>query len=114
MSDSDDGLENWQNQLYELHGHRCTQITKSLRCLSAQPREFPTYVGLKDLGGFIAHFSEQSPQSQRMQTLETALGATAAWWTNHKKYTPSWGASQKYLCLSFINQVQEVRSKFIG
>ena len=35
MSDSDDGLENWQNRLYELHGHRCAQLTKSLRCLSA-------------------------------------------------------------------------------
>ena len=23
MTDSDDGLENWQNILYELHGHRC-------------------------------------------------------------------------------------------
>ena len=35
MSDSDDGLENWQQRLYELHGHRCAQITQSLRCLSA-------------------------------------------------------------------------------
>ena len=23
MSDSDDGLESWQNRLYELHGHQC-------------------------------------------------------------------------------------------
>ena len=63
MSDSDDGLENWQNRLYELHGHRCAQITKSLRCLSVQPRELPTQVGLTDLGEFIAHFSEQVPKS---------------------------------------------------
>ena len=31
MTDSDDGLENWQNRLYELHGHRCARIIKSLR-----------------------------------------------------------------------------------
>ena len=74
MSDSDDGLENWQNRLYELHGHRCAQLTKSLRHLSAQPRELPTYVGLTDPGEFIV----QATPSQRMQTLETALGATAA------------------------------------
>ena len=35
VSDSDDGLENWQQRLYELHGHRCAQITLSLRCISA-------------------------------------------------------------------------------
>ena len=110
MSDSDDGLENWQNRLYELHGHRCAQLTKSLRCLSAQPKELPTYVGLTDLGEFMV----QAPPSQRMQTLETALGATAAGQTDHSKSTPSWEASQKFLCLSFINQVQEARSKFIG
>ena len=34
MTDSDDGLENWQNRLYELHGHRCARITKSLRWLT--------------------------------------------------------------------------------
>ena len=31
MTDSDEGLENWQNRLYELHGHRCAIITKSIR-----------------------------------------------------------------------------------
>ena len=36
MTDSDNGLENWQNRLYELHGHRCARITKSLRWLGAQ------------------------------------------------------------------------------
>ena len=49
-----------------------------------------------------------------MQTLETALGATAAAWTDYKKSTPSWGSFQKFLCLSFINQFQGVRSKFNG
>ena len=49
-----------------------------------------------------------------MQTLETALGATVVGWTDHKKSTPSRGASQKFLRLSFMNQVQEARSKFIG
>ena len=31
MRDSDKGLENWQSRLYELHGHHCARITKSIR-----------------------------------------------------------------------------------
>ena len=31
MTDSDEGLENWKNRLYELHGHRCVRTTKSIR-----------------------------------------------------------------------------------
>ena len=114
MSDSDDGLENWQNQLYELHGHRCTQITQSLRCLSAQPRELPAYVGMTDPGEIIAPMSERVPQSQNTQSLEIALEATAAWGTDHTKYHPSRGTCQKFLRPRFISQAQEVRSKFKG
>src|SRR5712692_2660030 len=70
MSDSDDGLENWQQQLYELHGHRCAQITQSLRCISAQPREVPAQVGMTDPGKIILPMPEQVPQSQNIQHLE--------------------------------------------
>ena len=35
MTDSDEGLENWQSRLNELHGHRCERITKSLRWLGS-------------------------------------------------------------------------------
>ena len=75
----------------------------------------PTYDGLTDPGKFIAQFSEQVPESQRMQTLEAALRATAArWWKGHRKYIHSWEACQKFLRLRFIDQSQEVRSKFNG
>ena len=49
-----------------------------------------------------------------MQTLETALGATAEGRNDNNKSTPRLEASQKFLCFSFITQVQEARSKFIG
>ena len=115
MSDSDDGLENWQNQLYEVHGHRCERITKYLRCLSAHAKDFPTYDGLIDPGKFIAQFSEQVPESQRIQTLEAVLRATVVrWWKGHRKYIHSWEACQKFLRLKFIDQSHEVRSKFNG
>ena len=75
-----------------------------------QPKELPTYVGLTDPGEFIV----QATPSQRMHTLETALGATAVGRTDNNKTTPSWAASQKFLRLSFITQVQAARRKFIG
>ena len=49
-----------------------------------------------------------------MQTLETALGATVAGQIDNNKTTPSWEASQQFLCLSFITQVQVARHNFIG
>ena len=57
MMDSDDGLENWQNKLYELHGHRCARITKSIRWLGAQVRILPIFDGLSYLEPFIVQFS---------------------------------------------------------
>ena len=48
MTDSDEGLENWQNHLYELHGHRCARITKSIRWFSSQIRILPIFDGSTD------------------------------------------------------------------
>ena len=72
MSDSDDGLENWQNRLYELHGHRCARLTKSLIYLSTQPRELPTDEDLTHPEEFIAPLLAQVPESHIMQILETS------------------------------------------
>ena len=58
MTDSDEGLENWQHRLYELHGHRCARITKSLRWLGSQTRVLPIFDGLTDPKEFILQFSE--------------------------------------------------------
>ena len=63
MTDSDEGLENWQNRLYELHGTRCARITKSIRWLGSQTKVLPTFDGLTDLEDFIVQFSKQVPDS---------------------------------------------------
>ena len=90
MTDSDEGLENWQNRLYELHGHRCARITKSLRWLGSQTRVLPIFDGLTDPEYFILQFSEHVPDSQKMETLDLVFRATAArWWNGHKKYIHS-------------------------
>ena len=56
MTDSDDGLENWQNRLCELHGHCGARITKSLRWLGSQTRVLPIFDGLTDPKEFILQF----------------------------------------------------------
>ena len=63
MIDSDDGLENWQSRLYELHGHRCSIITKYLRWLGSQTRTLPVFDGSTDPEEFIVQFSEKVPNS---------------------------------------------------
>ena len=85
MTDSDEGLENWQSRLYELHGHRYARITKSIRWVGTETRTVPIFDGLTNLEEFIVQFSEQIPDSQKMETLNSAFRATAArWWDGHK------------------------------
>ena len=48
MTDSHEGLDNWQNRLYELHGHQCARITKSIRWVGSQTKILPTFDGLTD------------------------------------------------------------------
>ena len=45
----DEGLENWHSRLYELHGHRCARITKSIRWVGSEERTLPTFDGLTNL-----------------------------------------------------------------
>ena len=91
MTDSDDGLENWKNRLYELHGHRCARITKSLRWLGTQDSALPIFDGLSDPEQFIGQFSERVPDSQRLETLDSTFRAiTARRWNSHKKNIPNW------------------------
>ena len=96
MSDFEDGLESWQNRLYELQGHRCAKITKSLRRLSSQTRALPICEGSTDLEVLIVL------NSLKLVTLESTFGATIAkGWNSRKKYIPSWEACQKFLYMRF-------------
>ena len=85
MMDSDDGLENWQNRLYELHGHRCAKITKSLRWLDAQVIVLPNVDGLSNPEQLLVQLSEQIPESQEMDISDPTFRTTAArWWNAHE------------------------------
>ena len=50
-----------------------------------------------------------------METLDSIFRATVArWWNGHKKNIPSWEVCQNFLFLRFMDQPQEVRSRFDG
>ena len=52
-SDSDVGLENWQNRIYKVSAHRCAFISKSLRWIGAEIAEIPSYHALTDIQDFF-------------------------------------------------------------
>ena len=86
LMDSADELENWQHRLSEHHRGRNVCPTKSLRWVNSQLRTIPVYDGSTDPEPFIVQFSDQIPDLQKMEALESAFRATAVrWWMSHKK-----------------------------
>jgi hypothetical protein len=48
-SDSETGLQNWQQQLHELSTRRCATMMRALRWVGIEVREPPTFYGMNDL-----------------------------------------------------------------
>ena len=55
-SDSGEALENWQNRLHEVSIRRCTRITRYVRQVENEVRDFPTYEILPNLATFLTEF----------------------------------------------------------
>ena len=72
-SDSDVGLENWQNRLYEVSARRCTYMTKSLRWIGEEISEIPSFQGLIDIQDFLTEFEQQIPHKQRIAAMDLAV-----------------------------------------
>ena len=102
MTDSEDELESWQHRLSEHHRGSNVCPTKSLRWVDSQPRTIPVYDGSTNPEPFIVQFSDQIPDLQKMEALESAFRATAVrWWMSHKRQISTWEACQKLLRLRF-------------
>ena len=90
-SDSDVGLENWQNRLYEVSARRCAFMSKSLRWIGVEIPEIPSYHALTDIQDFFEQFEQQIPYEQRIAAMDLAVRATPArWWYAHKENIASW------------------------
>ena len=52
-SNSEVGLENWQNRIYEVSSRRCVFMNKSLRRIGTKSNEIPSFHGLADVNDFL-------------------------------------------------------------
>src|SRR5271156_938534 len=71
-SDSDVGLENWQNRLYEVSARRCAFMTKSLRWIGTEDKNIPSFDGLSDINDFLQQFELEIPYEQRIEAMSLA------------------------------------------
>jgi hypothetical protein len=66
-------------------------MTRSLRCVSSEVRNLPTYDGLNEVDTFLDAFEREVPEKQCFQALDWALRATPArWWGTHKGSFDDW------------------------
>ena len=54
--DSDVGLQNGQNRLYEVSAHRCAFMTKSLRWIGTEIKDIPSFDGLAYVNECLQQF----------------------------------------------------------
>jgi hypothetical protein len=63
-SDSEAGLENWQQRMHEVSTRRCAHMTKSVCWIGIELCNPPKYDGLTDITTFVQTFEAQVPEQQ--------------------------------------------------
>lgn len=76
ISDSEVGLENWQQCLHEVSERRLARITMSLRWIRSEVSTIPIFDGLSDIHIFFQEHEAQVPYLERLQSLVVELRAT--------------------------------------
>jgi hypothetical protein len=90
-TNSDTGLENWQQRLHEVSIIRCTRIDRAVRWLGTEIREPPNFHRLNDLENFLTQYEDELLENQRLLSLHLELKATPArWWGAHKETIIDW------------------------
>jgi hypothetical protein len=101
-SDSDTGLENWQQRLHEVSTRRCARIDHTVRWVGTEIREPPSFHGLNDLEEFLTKYEEEVLENQRLLALDIALKETPArWWGAHKETIQDWYQCKRLLRIRF-------------
>jgi hypothetical protein len=59
MSDSDTRVENWQQRLHEVSTRRCTRVTRVVRWVGTEVRQFPTFTEEENLENFLTEFESE-------------------------------------------------------
>jgi hypothetical protein len=101
-SDSDTGLENWQQRLHEVSTRRCARIDRAVRWVGTKIREPPSFHGVNDLEEFLTKYEDEVLENQRLLSLDIALKATPArWWGAHKETIQDWYQCKRLLRIRF-------------
>jgi len=82
----DKEIEGWQNQLHEVTMLNFNMMKRSLRCISMEVRDFPTYDGLSEVDDFLNKFERELLKQQCFEALKWVLHAMPVRW---------WGACQE-------------------
>jgi hypothetical protein len=91
VSDSEEGLEHWQQRMHEVSTRRCARITRSLHWIGTKLCDPPKYDGLTDISYFVKVLELQIPKQQILLALDVVLKATPArWWDSHKEGIEDW------------------------
>jgi hypothetical protein len=101
-TNSDIGLENWQQRLHEVSTRRCARIGRAVRWVGKEIREPPSFHGLNDLETFLTQYEDKVLENQRLLALDLALKATPArWWGTHKETITDWYQCKRILHIRF-------------
>jgi hypothetical protein len=115
-SDSDTGLENWQQRLHEVSTRRCTRIYCTVRWVGTEIREPPSFHVVNNLEAFLIHYEDEVLENHRLSTLDIALKATSTrWWGTHKETIKDWYQSKQLLHIRFgTKQRSNQQQKYDG
>jgi hypothetical protein len=86
-SESDTGLENWQQQLQEVSTRRCARIDCAIRWVGLEIREPPSFHEINDLEKLLTKYEEEVLENHRLLSLDIALKETSARWCGAHKET---------------------------
>jgi hypothetical protein len=102
VSDSNMGLENWQQRLHEVSTRICTRIDRAVRWVGMQIREPHRFHGMNDLEELLTRYEDEVLENQRLLALDISLKATPKrWWGAHKETIKDWYQCKRLLRIRF-------------
>jgi hypothetical protein len=78
MSDSDTGVENWEQRLHGVSTRRCARVTRVLIWIGTKVRHFPIFTKEENLENLLTEFESEVLDSQILLVLDIALRDTPA------------------------------------
>jgi hypothetical protein len=114
-SDSEEVLENWLNQMYEVSTRRCARLTREVRSIGTTLSNLPTFDGLNPLETFLLYFETNVPTQKRLLTMDEALNATPTrWWGTHKRNITDWTQCRTLMTTWFLAQAVSCEVMYTG